>query len=69
MKTVEWLTLDFEQEPASQNSKVMSGQTSQNVMVEINKLVGKGVINTLSMKKESLSHQFSFVLNLMEPED
>ena len=33
------LALDFEQEPPSQNSKVMSGQASQNVMVEINKLV------------------------------
>ena len=69
MITVEWLTLDFDQESASQNSNVISGQTSQDVMVEINKLFGKGVINTLSMKKENLSHQFSFVLNLMEPED
>ena len=44
MKTVEGLTLDFEQEPPSQNTKVVSGQASQKVMVEINKLVGKGVI-------------------------
>ena len=69
MKTVEGLRLDFEQEPPSQNSKVMSGQASQNVMVEINKLVGKGVIEYTEHEKESLSRQFSFVLNLMEPED
>ena len=44
MKNVEGLTLDFEQEPPSQKTKVMSGQASQKVMVEINKRVGKGVI-------------------------
>ena len=44
LKTVERLTLDFEQEPPSQKTEVMSGQASQKVMVEINKLVGKGVI-------------------------
>ena len=44
LKTVEGLTLDFEQEPPSQKTNVMSGQASQKGMVEINKLVGKGVI-------------------------
>ena len=44
LQTVEGLTLDFEQEPLSQKTKVMSGQASQKVMVEINKLVGKGAI-------------------------
>ena len=43
-KTVKGLTLDFEQGPPSQITKVMSDQASQNMMVEINKLVGKGVI-------------------------
>ena len=51
LKTVERLTLDFEQEPPSQNSKVMSGQASQNAMVEINKLVGKGVIEYTEHEK------------------
>ena len=51
MKTVEGLTLDFEQEPPSQNSKVMSGRASHNVMVEINKLVGKGVIEYTEHEK------------------
>ena len=51
MKSVERLTLDFEQEPPSQNSKVMSGQASQNVMVEINKLVRKGVIEYTEHEK------------------
>ena len=44
MKTVEGLTLDFEQEPPSQKTKMMSRQTLQKVMVEINKLLSKGVI-------------------------
>ena len=39
LKTVKGLALDFEPESPSQKTKVMSGQTSQNV----NKLVGKGV--------------------------
>ena len=43
LKTVEGLTLDFEQEPLSQKTKVKSGQASQKVMVEINNLVAKGV--------------------------
>ena len=51
MKTVEGLTLDFVHELPSQNSKVMSGQASQNVMVEINKLVGKGVIEYTEHEK------------------
>ena len=38
-KSVKGLALDFEPESPSQKTKVMSGQTSQNV----NKLVGKGV--------------------------
>ena len=69
LKTVEGLTLDFEQERPSQKTKVMSGQASQNVMVETNKLVGKGVIEYTEHEKESLSHQFSFVPNAMEPVD
>ena len=44
LKTVKGLALDFEPESPSQMNKVMSGQASQNVDVEINKLVGKGVI-------------------------
>ena len=44
LKPVEVLALDFEQEPPSQKAKVMSGQASQKVMTEINKLIGKGVI-------------------------
>ena len=51
MNTVEGLTLDFQQEPPSQNSKVMSGQASQNVMVGINKLVGKGAIEYTEHEK------------------
>ena len=59
MKTVEGLTLDFEQKPPSQNSKVMIGQASQNVMVEINKLVGKRVVEyTEHGKGESISPIF-----------
>ena len=51
LKTVEGLTLDSVHELPSQNSKVMSGQASQNVMVEINKLVGKGVIEYTEHEK------------------
>ena len=51
MKAVEGLILDFKLETPSQNSKVMSGQASQNVMVEINKLVGKGVIEYTEHEK------------------
>ena len=61
------LTLHFEQEPPRQKTKVMSGQASQKVMVEINKLVDKGV--TEYTEPESLYRQFSFVQNLMEPAD
>ena len=43
-KTVEWLTLDFEQEPPSQKTKVMSGYASWKVTEEFKKLIGKGVI-------------------------
>ena len=51
MKTVEGLTLDLEQEPPSQKTKVMSGQASQKVMTEINKLIGKGVIEYTEHEK------------------
>ena len=44
LKTVEGLTLDFEQELSSQNTKMISGQSSQKVMEEINKLIAKNVI-------------------------
>ena len=44
LKTVEGLTLDFEQELPSQNTKMISGQSSQKVMEEINKLIAKNVI-------------------------
>ena len=69
LKTVEGLTLDFEQELPSQKTKVMNGQVSQNGMVETNKPVGKDVIEYTEHEKESLSHQFSFVQNVMEPVD
>ena len=52
MKNVEVLTLDFEQEAPGQKAKVMSGQASQKVMAEINKLVGKGVIEYTELEKE-----------------
>ena len=51
MKPVVGLTLDFKQEPPTPNIKVMSGQASQNVLVEINKLVGKGVIEYTEHEK------------------
>ena len=51
LKTVEGLTLDLEQEPPSQKTKVMSGQASQKVMTEINKLIGKGVIEYTEHEK------------------
>ena len=51
MKTVEGLTLDFEQKSPIRKTKVMSGQASQNVMVQINKLVGKGVIEYTEHEK------------------
>ena len=41
LKTVKGLTFYFKQEPPSQKTKVMSGQASQKVIAEINKLVGK----------------------------
>ena len=44
LKTVEGLTLDFEQEPTSGKTKIMSDLASQKLMPEINKLIGKGVI-------------------------
>ena len=51
LKTVKGLTLDFEQEPQVQKIKMMSGQASQKMMVEINKFVGKGVIEYTDHKK------------------
>ena len=51
MKTAEALTLDFEQEPPSQNTKVMRVQTSQKMVIEINKLIGKGVKEYTEHKK------------------
>ena len=51
LKTVIGLTLDFEQEPQVQKIKMMSGQASQKMMVEINKFVGKGVIEYTDHKK------------------
>ena len=51
LKTVERLTFDLEQEYPSQKTKVMSGQASQIVMTEINKLVGKGAIEYTEHEK------------------
>ena len=51
LKTVEGLTLDFEQELPSQNTKMISGQASQKVMEEINKLIAKDVIEHSKHKK------------------
>ena len=62
LKTVEGLTLDSVHEPPSQNSKVMSGQASQNVMVEINKLVGKGVIEYTEHEKGEFISPIFFCL-------
>ena len=44
LKIIKSLPLDLEQDPPSQKTKLMSGQASQKVMEEINKLVDKGVI-------------------------
>ena len=38
-ETVEGLSLDSEQEHSSQKTKLMSGQASQKVLEEINKLI------------------------------
>ena len=51
LKTVKGLASDFEPESPSQKTKVMSGQASQNGNVEINKLVGKGVIEYIEHKR------------------
>ena len=51
LKTVEGLTLDFEQEPLSQKTRVMSSEASQKVMVEINELVPNGEIEYTDYKK------------------
>ena len=54
-KTVEELTLDFEQEPPSQMTKMMSGQASQKVMEEINNHIGNGVIEYIERDKFSFN--------------
>ena len=54
------LTLDFEQEPPSQNTKLMSGPASQNVVVEISKLVDKGVIEYTEHEKGEFISQIFF---------
>ena len=41
LKAVEDLTLDFEQEPPIQKTRMRSSQASQKVMEEINKLIKK----------------------------
>ena len=51
MKTAEGLTLDFEQELPRQKTKVMIGQASQKVMVEVNKFFGKGIIEYTKYEK------------------
>ena len=54
LKTVEGLPLGFEQEPPLQKTKVMSGQALQKVMVEISKLIGKGLIEYTEHEKAEL---------------
>ena len=51
MKNIEGLTLDFEQWLASQKTKTMNGQASQKAIEEINKLIGKGVIEYTELEK------------------
>ena len=51
MKVVEGLILDLGQELPIQKTNVMSCQASQNVMVEINKPVGEGVIEYTEHEK------------------
>ena len=51
MKTVEGLTLDFEQESLSQKTKVISSEVPQKVMLKINELAPKGVIEQTEHKK------------------
>ena len=62
LKTVEKFTLDFKQEPPGQKTQVMNGQASQNVMVEINKLVGEGVIEYTEHEKGEFISQIFFSL-------
>ena len=61
LETVEGLTLDFEQELPSQNTKMISGQASQKVMEEINKLIAKDVIE--HSKHEKREFCFTSVLS------
>ena len=51
LKTNKGLTLVFEQDTPSQKTKFMCGQASQKVMVEINKFIGKGVIEYTEHEK------------------
>ena len=51
MKTVGRLTLDFEHEPTSQKTKMMTAQTSQKVIKEINKLIVKDAIEHTDHEK------------------
>ena len=48
---------------------MMSGQASKKVMVEINKLIGKGVIKYTEHEKGEFISTIPFVQNLMEPAD
>ena len=58
MKVVEGLILDLGQELPIQKTNVMSCQSSQNVMVEINKPVGKGVKEYTEHEKGDISPIF-----------
>ena len=51
LKTVEGLTLNYEQQLPSQKTKMISGQASQKVMEEISKLIAKGVIEYTKHEK------------------
>ena len=51
MKTIEELTLDFQQEPPSQKTKMISGQASQKGIQDISKLIGKGIIEYTEHEK------------------
>ena len=57
---MEGLTLDFQQETPSQKIKVMSGQASK-VMTEINKLIGKCVIESTEHEKGEFISQIFFL--------
>ena len=69
MKTIEELTLDFEQEPPSQKTKMISGQTSQRGIQEISKLIDKGIIEYTEHEERRVYHIFLFIQDLMEQVD